>query len=223
MQPIAKIYTDFPEKFGLPRQSGLVEDLRGKIVFEPEYRDISAVRGLEEYSHIWLLWEFSGFGGDWSPTVRPPRLGGNKRVGVFATRSPNRPNPIGLSAVRLEKISLDKRLGAVLEVSGIDMMNGTPIYDIKPYLSFADSYPHAVCGFADEKFGEKATVEIPESIADKLDAETLLQLKKILEEDPRPHYQTDPERVYGFTFKSLEIHFKAEKGVIKLLSAESKA
>ena len=224
MQPIAKIYTDFPEKFGLPRQSGLVEDLRGKIVFEPEYRDISAVRGLEEYSHIWLLWEFSGFGGsDWSPTVRPPRLGGNKRVGVFATRSPNRPNPIGLSAVRLEKISLDKKLGAVLEVSGIDMMNGTPIYDIKPYLSFADSYPHAICGFAAEKFGEKATVEIPESIADKLDAETLLQLKKILEEDPRPHYQTDPERVYGFTFKSLEIHFKAEKGVIKLLSAESKA
>lgn len=158
-----------------------------------------------------------------SPTVRPPRLGGNKRVGVFATRSPNRPNPIGLSAVRLEKISLDKKLGAVLEVSGIDMMNGTPIYDIKPYLSFADSYPHAVCGFAAEKFGEKATVEIPESIADTLDAETLLQLKKILEEDPRPHYQTDPERVYGFTFKSLEIHFKAGKGVIKLLSAESKA
>lgn len=224
MRPIAKIYTDFPEKFGLPRQSGLVENLRGKIVFEPEYRDISAVRGLEEYSHIWLLWEFSGFkGGDWSPTVRPPRLGGNKRVGVFATRSPNRPNPIGLSAVRLEKISLDKKLGAVLEVSGIDMMNGTPIYDIKPYLSFADSYPHAVCGFATEKFGEKETVEIPESIADTLDAETLLQLKKILEEDPRPHYQTDPERVYGFTFKSLEIHFKAEKGVIKLLSAESKA
>lgn len=224
MRPIAKIYTDFPEKFGLPRQSGLVENLRGKIVFEPEYRDISAVRGLEEYSHIWLLWEFSGFkGGDWSPMVRPPRLGGNKRVGVFATRSPNRPNPIGLSAVRLEKISLDKKLGAVLEVSGIDMMNGTPIYDIKPYLSFADSYPHAVCGFAAEKFGEKATVEIPESIADTLDAETLLQLKKILEEDPRPHYQTDPERVYGFTFKSLEIHFKAGKGVIKLLSAESKA
>ena len=149
--------------------------------------------------------------------------GGNKRVGVFATRSPNRPNPIGLSAVRLEKISLDKKLGAVLEVSGIDMMNGTPIYDIKPYLSFADSYPHAVCGFAAEKFGEKATVEIPESIAYTLDAETLLQLKKILEEDPRPHYQTDPERVYGFTFKSLEIQFKAGKGVIKLLSAESKA
>ena len=224
MQPIAKIYTDFPEKFGLPRQSGLIKGLRGKIVFEPEYRDISAVRGLEEYSHIWLLWEFSGLGGgDWPPTVRPPRLGGNKRVGVFATRSPNRPNPIGLSAVRLEKISLDKKLGAVLEVSGIDMMNGTPIYDIKPYLSFADSYPHAVCGFAAEKFGEKATVEIPESIADTLDAETLLQLKKILEEDPRPHYQTDPERVYGFTFKSLEIHFKAGKGVIKLLSAESKA
>ena len=223
MQPIAKIYTDFPEKFGLPRQSGLIKELRGKIIFEPEYRDISAVRGLEEYSHIWLLWEFSGFGGDWSPTVRPPRLGGNKRVGVFATRSPNRPNPIGLSAVRLEKINLDKKLGAVLEVSGIDMVNGTPIYDIKPYLSFADSYPNAVCGFADEKFGDKAAVEIPESISDTLSAETLLQLKEILAEDPRPHYQTDPDRIYGFTFKNLEIRFRAEKGVIKLLSAESKA
>lgn len=219
MQPIAKIYTDFPEKFGLPRQSGLIKELRGKIVFEPEYRDISAVRGLEEYSHIWLLWEFSGFGGgDWSPTVRPPRLGGNKRVGVFATRSPNRPNPIGLSAVRLEKISLDKKLGAVLEVSGIDMMNGTPIYDIKPYLSFADSYPEAVCGFADEKFAEKAAVEIPESIANKLDAQTLLQLREILEEDPRPHYQNDPDRIYGFTFKGMQIRFCAKDGLIKVLS-----
>lgn len=219
MQPIAKIYTDFPEKFGLPRQSGLIKELRGKIVFEPEYRDISAVRGLEEYSHIWLLWEFSGFGGgDWSPTVRPPRLGGNKRVGVFATRSPNRPNPIGLSAVRLEKISLDKKLGAVLEVSGIDMMNGTPIYDIKPYLSFADSYPEAVCGFADEKFAEKAAVEIPESIANKLNAQTLLQLREILEEDPRPHYQNDPDRIYGFTFKGMQIRFCAKDGLVKVLS-----
>lgn len=222
MQPIAKIYTDFPEKFGLPRQSGIIKELRGKIVFEPEYRDISAVRGLEEYSHIWLLWEFSGFGGgDWSPTVRPPRLGGNKRVGVFATRSPNRPNPIGLSAVRLEKISLDKKLGAVLEVSGIDMMNGTPIYDIKPYLSFADSYPEAVCGFAAEKFAEKAAVEIPESIANTLDAETLLQLREILEEDPRPHYQNDPDRIYGFTFKGMQIRFCAKYGLVKVLSVGS--
>lgn len=220
MRPIAKIYTDFPEKFGLPRQSGLIKELRGKIVFEPAYRDISAVRGLEEYSHIWLLWQFSGFdGGDWSPTVRPPRLGGNKRMGVFATRSPNRPNPIGLSAVRLEKISLDEKLGAVLEVSGIDMMNGTPIYDIKPYLSFADLYPDAVCGFADEKFGERAAVEIPESIADTLDAETLLQLRKILAEDPRPHYQNDPDRVYGFTFKDMQIRFCAAENRIKVLSA----
>lgn len=221
MQPIAKIYTDFPEKFGLPRQSGLIKGLRGKIVFEPEYRDISAVRGLEEYSHIWLLWEFSGFGGNWSPTVRPPRLGGNKRIGVFATRSPNRPNPIGLSAVRLEKISLDKKLGAVLEVSGIDMMNGTSIYDIKPYLSFADSYPEAVCGFAAEKFAEKAAVEIPESIANTLDAETLLQLREILEEDPRPHYQNDPDRIYGFTFKGMQIRFCAKGGLVKVLSVGS--
>ena len=220
MRPIAKIYTDFPEKFGLPRQSGIVKELCGKIIFEPEYRDISAVRGLDKYSHIWLLWQFSGFdGGDWSPTVRPPRLGGNKRMGVFATRSPNRPNPIGLSAVRLEKISFDKKLGAVLEVSGIDMMNGTPIYDIKPYLSFADSYPDAVCGFAHEKFGERAAVEIPESIADTLDAETLLQLRKILAEDPRPHYQNDPDRVYGFTFKDMQIRFCAAENRIKVLSA----
>ena len=220
MRPIAKIYTDFPEKFGLPRQSGIVKELRGKIIFEPEYRDISAVRGLEEYSHIWLLWQFSGFdGGDWSPTVRPPRLGGNKRMGVFATRSPNRPNPIGLSAVRLEKISFDEKLGAVLEVSGIDMMNGTPIYDIKPYLSFADSYPDAACGFADEKFGERAAVEIPESIADNLEEETLLQLRKILAEDPRPHYQNDPDRVYGFTFKDMQIRFCAAENRIKVLSA----
>ena len=198
MRPIAKIYTDFPEKFGLPRQSGIVKELCGKIVFEPAYRDISAVRGLEEYSHIWLLWQFSGFdGGDWSPTVRPPRLGGNKRMGVFATRSPNRPNPIGLSAVRLEKISFDEKLGAVLEVSRIDMMNGTPIYDIKPYLSFADSYPDAVCGFADEKFGER----------------------NILAEDPRPHYQNDPDRVYGFTFKDMQIRFCAAENRIKVLSA----
>lgn len=139
-------------------------------------------------------------------------------MGVFATRSPNRPNPIGLSAVRLEKISFDEKLGAVLEVSGIDMMNGTPIYDIKPYLSFADSYPDAVCGFADEKFGERAAVEIPESIADTLDAETLLQLRKILAEDPRPHYQNDPDRVYGFTFKDMQIRFcaaeKSDKGAV---------
>ena len=220
MRPIAKIYTDFPEKFGLPRQSGIVKELCGKIIFEPEYRDISAVRGLDKYSHIWLLWQFSGFdGGDWSPTVRPPRLGGNKRMGVFATRSPNRPNPIGLSAVRLEKISFDEKLGAVLEVSGIDMMNGTSIYDIKPYLSFADSYPDAVCGFAGEKFGERAAVESPESIADTLDAETLLQLRKILAEDPRPHYQNDPDRVYGFTFKDMQIRFCAAENRIKVLSA----
>ena len=139
-------------------------------------------------------------------------------MGVFATRSPNRPNPIGLSAVRLEKISLDKKLGAVLEVSGIDMMNGTPIYDIKPYLSFADSYPDAVCGFADEKFGQRAAVEIPESIADTLEDETLLQLREILAEDPRPHYQNDPDRVYGFTFKNMQIRFCAAENRIKVLS-----
>ena len=222
MYPVAHIRSDFPTKFGIPKQSGLSQALEARVVFCPEYRSADAVRGLEEFSHIWLLWQFSAAvreGETFSPTVRPPRLGGNKRMGVFATRSPNRPNPIGLSAVRLEKISFDEKLGAVLEVSGIDMMNGTSIYDIKPYLSFADSYPHAVCGFAAEKFGEKATVEIPESIADTLDAETLLQLKKILEEDPRPHYQNDPDRVYGFTFKDMQIRFCAAENRIKVLSA----
>ena len=216
---IARIRTELPEKFGVPRQSGLVPQLRGTIVFEPAYRNPDALRGLEGFSHLWLIFQFhQAVREGWSPTVRPPRLGGNKRMGVFATRSPNRPNPIGLSAVRLEKISFDEKLGAVLEVSGIDMMNGTPIYDIKPYLSFADSYPDAVCGFADEKFGERAAVEIPESIADNLEEETLLQLRKILAEDPRPHYQNDPDRVYGFTFKDMQIRFCAAENRIKVLS-----
>ena len=151
MKVIAYIYTDFPEKFGIPRQSGLVEGAIGKIIFEPEYRVAEAVRGLEAYSHIWVLWKFSeSERKEWSPTVRPPRLGGNKRMGVFATRSPFRPNPIGLSSVRLERVELDEKFGPVLWVSGVDMLDGTPIYDIKPYLAYCDSHAEALCGFADE-------------------------------------------------------------------------
>ena len=221
MQPIAKIYTDFPEKFGLPRQSGLVPELRGKVVFEPPFRDPAAVRGLEAYTHIWLLWLFSESPvGRFMPTVRPPRLGGNKRMGVFATRSPNRPNPIGLSAVRLESICLDKKLGPVISVSGIDMLNRTPILDIKPYLGFADSHPEAVCGFADEHRDEKLCVKFTQSAANVLPEKVQGELCAILAEDPRPHYQNDPERIYGFTYCGLEISFKVENGLLTVLNAE---
>lgn len=218
---IARIYTDFPCKFGLPRQSGIVSGLKGRVIFEPEYRDFSAVRELSEFSHIWLLWYFSrAEKSGWSPTVRPPRLGGNRRVGVFATRSPNRPNPIALSAVRLERVSSDDASGPVLEVSGIDMCDGTPILDIKPYLSFADAYPGAVNGFADEALGEKTAVIIPEGIRASLSDETANLLRSLLAEDPRPRYHSDPERIYGFIFKNLEIKFKAENGFITVLSAD---
>lgn len=221
MRPIAKIYTDFPEKFGLPRQSGLVPELRGKIIFEPPFRDPAAVRGLEAYTHIWLLWLFSESPvGRFMPTVRPPRLGGNKRMGVFATRSPNRPNPIGLSAVRLESICLDKKLGPVISVSGIDMLNETPILDIKPYLGFADAHPEAVCGFADEHRDEKLRVKFSQSAANALTEEVQGELCAILAEDPRPHYQNDPERIYGFTYRELEIGFKVENGLLTVLNAE---
>lgn len=219
---IARIYTEFPDKFGLPRQSGIVGGLKGRIIFEPEYRDFSAVRELSEFSHIWLLWYFSrSEKSGWSPTVRPPRLGGNRRIGVFATRSPNRPNPIALSAVRLERVSAGGASGPVLEVSGIDMCDGTPILDIKPYLSFADSYPDAANGFADEVSGGKAAVIIPEDIRASLSDETADLLRSVLAEDPRPRYHSDPERIYGFIFKNLEIKFKVRNGFITVLSADS--
>ncbi len=218
---IATIYTDFPEKFGLPRQSGLVKSLKGKIVFEPKYRNPSAVKELESYSHIWLIWLFSdALREDWSPTVRPPRLGGNKRVGVFATRSPYRPNPIGLSAVKLEKIIYDKNLGPVLEVSGIDIKDGTPIFDIKPYLSFADSHPEAVCGFADTHYNDRLEVIISEEIKSSISKDILDKLYEILSEDPRPHYHNDPERIYGFLFDSHEIKFRVSDNVLTVISVE---
>ncbi len=216
---IAKIYTDFPEKFGLPRQSGIVKGLRGRIIFEPPYRDFSAVRELNEYSHLWLLWLFSkSEKTDWSATVRPPRLGGNKRVGVFATRSPYRPNSIGMSAVKLEKITVDKELGPVIEVSGIDMVSGTPIIDIKPYLSFADSYPDAVCGFADKLYSDELEVIIPDNIKNSLPKETAEQLKGVLSGDPRPRYHDDPSRIYGFDFGEYEVKFQVKKRVLTVIS-----
>ncbi len=204
MKIIGYIYTDFPEKFGIPRQSGIIEELEAKIVFEPQYRNPDAVRGLEEFSHIWLLWGFSlnKENNDWSPTVRPPRLGGNKRVGVFATRSPNRPNSVGLSCVKLKRIEN----GPVIYVSGADLADKTPIYDIKPYLPYTDSHPDAKSGFAGEFIDYKLNVEIPDNI--DIPKEHLDTIVKVLENDPRPSYQNDPERVYGMKYKSFEIKFK---------------
>lgn len=209
---IATVETDFPEKFGLPRQSGVVKELKGRVIFEPPYRDFSAVRELSEFSHIWLIWGFSKSHkkGEWSPTVRPPRLGGNERVGVFATRSPYRPNPIALSAVRLEEIENNPELGPVLHISGIDMTDGTPIYDIKPYIAYADAVNDAVCGFADKPYDKKLEVELPNDFKKILGEEKSEQLIKALSCDPRPRYQSDADRTYGLTFAGFEIKFKAD-------------
>lgn len=221
MKPIARIYTDFPDKFGIPRQSGIVKELKGRVVFEPPYRDYRAVKELSEYSHIWILWLFSrSEREEWSPTVRPPRLGGNTRVGVFATRSPYRPNPIGMSAVKLDRVVVDEGLGPVLEVSGIDIVDGTPILDIKPYLSFADSYPGAVCGFADRLYGRSLKVIIPDSISKTIPDDLTATLRGLLAEDPRPRYQNDPERVYGFAFSKYEVKFKVDGDVLTVISVE---
>ena len=208
--PIAHIETDFGTKFGIPRQAGLVQELKGRVIFEPAFRSAEAVRGIENYSHLWLIWQFSeNLREDWSPTVRPPRLGGNTRVGVFATRSPFRPNALGLSCVRLEAVETDRQLGPVLVVSGADLMNGTPIFDVKPYLPYADCILEASEGFAPrpeaklEVFFEKGTeTAVP---GEKLDA-----LKAVLRCDPRPRYQNNPQRIYGMEFAGLDVRFRVE-------------
>ena len=211
MKVIAHIHTDFPTKFGIPRQSGIIASLQGKIVFEPEYRNADAVRGLEDFSHIWLLWEFSEAVRDsWSPTVRPPRLGGNVRKGVFATRSPFRPNPIGLSSVRLEKMDIDPILGPVLYVSGADLMDGTPIYDIKPYIAYTDSHPDAVSGFASTPAEYLLDVDFPDALLQHVPESQRESLVDVLAHDPRPQYQDDPKRVYGMEYGNLEVKFKVE-------------
>jgi tRNA-Thr(GGU) m(6)t(6)A37 methyltransferase TsaA len=218
---IAVIYTDFPTKFGLPRQSGLVKELEGRIVFEPEYRNEDAVRGLEEFSHIWLLWEFSrSLRKDWSPTVRPPRLGGNVRMGVFATRSPFRPNAIGMSCVRLERIEHTQKQGPVLYVKGVDMMDKTPIYDIKPYLAYVDSHPEAVGGFTDTTPPRQLSVKLPEECAALLAPGKVEPLIHVLEQDPRPRYQNDPERIYGMEFAGWEVKFMVEKDTLQVVSIQ---
>lgn len=208
---IARIRTDFPEKFGIPRQSGLVDSLKGTIVFEPEYRDPQALKGLEAFSRLWLIWEFSGAKRDtWSATVRPPRLGGNTRMGVFATRSPFRPNPLGLSCVRLLGVERDPNLGTVLLVGGADLMDGTPILDIKPYLPFADSYPDAAGGFAADVFDHSLAVEFPGKLLEKVAEEKREALLSVLAQDPRPSYQNDPDRVYGMTFAGYGVRFTVD-------------
>lgn len=207
--PIATIRTGFPTKFGIPRQSGLVPELRGTIVFNPEFRNADALRGLEGFSHIWLIWQFSeAIREDWSPTVRPPRLGGNTRLGVFATRSPFRPNPIGLSCVRLESIDLSSPDGPLLHVSGADLMDGTPIYDIKPYIPYTDCQPQATAGFTGTVSMHRLNVVIPPELTSKINPQTLNALRGILAQDPRPRYQDDPDREYGFDFEGYAVKFK---------------
>ena len=211
LKQIAHICSPFPTKFGIPRQSGLVDALRATVVFEPEFRNADALRGLEGFSHLWLIWDFSEARRDgWSPTVRPPRLGGNARMGVFATRSPFRPNPLGLSCVRLEGIRHDAALGAVLDVSGADLMDGTPIYDVKPYLPYADCKPEAVGGFAASGEGRLLTVRADETLLAGLPARTREALLGVLAHDPRPSYQNDPDRVYGMAFGGCEVRFSVD-------------
>lgn len=219
MKVIARIRTEFPTKFGIPRQSGIIGSLQGTIVFEPEYRNPEAIRGLEEFSHLWLIWEFSEAKRDsWSPTVRPPRLGGNVRKGVFATRSPFRPNPIGLSSVKLEKIEIDLKLGPMLHVSGADLMDGTPIYDIKPYIAYTDSHPDAVSGFASKPAEYLLEVVIPEELLCKIPENQRESIIAVLAHNPRPQYQDNPERVYGLAFANMEIKFKVNGMRLTVLS-----
>lgn len=206
LRPIARIHTEFSEKFGIPRQSGLVEELSARIVLEPAYRVREALRGIEGFSHLWLLWQFTESRG-WSPTVRPPRLGGNQRVGVFATRSPFRPNPIGLSCVKLDRVDWDAPDGPVLVVRGADLLDGTPLFDIKPYVPLADCRPEAVGGFSDLHREDRLTVDFPERLLDQVPEEKRAALLGVLSQDPRPSYQHDPQRVYGMAFAGLEVKF----------------
>ena len=218
MKIIAHIRSDFPTKFGIPRQSGLVEQLKATVVFEPEYRNPDAFRGLEDFSHIWLVWEFSqAVREDWSPTVRPPRLGGNKRLGVFATRSPFRPNPIGLSCVKLDGVEIDPEFGPVLRVSGADLLDGTPIFDVKPYIPYADCQPMATGGFTQQVERRLLKVEFPQHLLELVAPDRREGLMGVLANDPRPSYQKDPERVYGMEFADVEVRFRVEDEVLWVL------
>ena len=215
MRAIARVHSDFPSKFGVPRQSGLVEDLTSTLVFEPEFRSEDALRGLEGFSHLWLVWVFhQAAQRDWSPTVRPPRLGGNARMGGFATRSPFRPNPIALSAVRLDGVERTEAWGTVLRLRGADLVDGTPVLDVKPYLPYADCVPDALGGFAAAPAAPALAVDIPPDLLERVPPERRRALLGVLAQDPRPRYQKDPDRVYGFGFAGLEVRFSVADGVL---------
>ncbi len=218
IEPIAHIRTDFPEKFGVPRQSGLVNELVSKIVFEPEFRDPNALRGLELYSHIWLIWQFSKIeNDDWSATIRPPKLGGNKRVGVFASRSPFRPNRLGLSCVRLEKIEYEKALGFVIYVRGADLVDGTPIYDIKPYIPYTDCRKDALNGFSFDGGKAHKTVVFNDGLADSFPETLISKIKAVLSQDPHPAYKNDEDRIYKMNFSEHLISFKVKENGINVI------
>lgn len=221
MKIIAKMHSDFPTKFGIPRQSGLVDELRSTIVFEPEFRNPDALRGITDFSHIWLIWEFSeAVRDDWSPTVRPPRLGGNTRLGVFATRSPFRPNPIGLSSVRILGTENTKEFGTVIHVSGADLMNGTPIFDIKPYIPYGDCHPEASGGFTQNVGEYLLDVVISDPLKERFPTDKLSALIGVLSHDPRPSYQADPNRIYGLDFAGFNIRFTIKDTILTVESIE---
>ncbi len=218
MKIIARMKSDFPTKFGIPRQSGLVDELRSTIIFEPEFRTVDALRGIEDFSHLWLIWQFSqAVRQEWSPTVRPPRLGGNTRIGVFATRSPFRPNAIGLSSVRLIGVENTLEFGPVLHVAGADLMDGTPIFDIKPYIPYGDCHPDATGGFTDHAADFLLQVDIPSSLQEVFPKDKLAALIGVLSHDPRPSYQKDPERVYGLTFSGFDVRFVIKNNILSVL------
>lgn len=223
IKPIAFIKTEFPEKFGIPRQSGLAKDLRGRIIFEPQFRNPDALRGLEGFSHIWLIWEFSAnrTTREWQPTVRPPRLGGNTHLGVFATRSPFRPNPLGLSCVEIDRIDLFTDEGPVITVKGADLMDGTPIYDIKPYIRYADSRQQALCGYVDSLEERSLKVVFPSELSSRIeDPYVIPSLVETLRLDPRPSYHDDPERVYGLSFARLNVKFRVNGEVLTVVDVQ---
>lgn len=221
IRPIARIRCDLREKFGVPRQAGIVEDLEGRIVFEPDFRNADALRGLEGFSHLWLIWQFSeNLRQDWSPTVRPPRLGGNARLGVFATRSSFRPNALGLSCVKLLGIEPEGPEGPTLRIAGADLMDGTPIFDVKPYLPYADCHPEALSGFAPDS-GATLTVEFPPALEARVPAEKRAALRGVLANDPRPRYHDDPERVYGLRFGEQNVKFTVDGSCLTVRDVES--
>lgn len=218
---LARMHSDFSAKFGIPRQSGLVRELRSTIVFEPEYRNDDALRGIEEYSHLWIIWQFSeAVREGWSPTVRPPRLGGNTRMGVFATRSPFRPNNLGLSCVELIQVEHTEKFGTVLHVGGADLMDGTPIFDIKPYVPYSDSYPDAIGGFTSRVGDFLLEVTFPEELLNRLPEDKHRAVIGVLSHDPRPSYQKQSDRVYGLTFAGFDIRFQVQDNRLTVISVE---